>query len=70
MLDTARECIYAPMKSNNHVRLLTDDVSEDVIVDTMLICYMMSWLICFNPFALWYSYLYSYALFRSKETEE
>lgn len=29
MLDTARECIYALVKSNNHVRLLTDNVCED-----------------------------------------
>lgn len=42
MLDTARECIYAPMKSNNHVRLLTDNVSEGVIGDTMLMCYMVN----------------------------
>lgn len=38
MLDTARECIYAPKKSNNHVRLLTDNVSEDVIGNTMQMC--------------------------------
>lgn len=42
MLDTARECIYAPMKSNNHVRLLTDNVSEHVTGDTMLMCYMVN----------------------------
>lgn len=29
-------------ENNNHVRLLTDNVSEDVIGDTMLMCYMVN----------------------------
>lgn len=38
--------------SNNHDSLFTHNVSKDIIGDTIQMCNMMSWLSCFNPFAL------------------